>query len=410
MILLQPDKIPTEWLASPSKSHLQRELLLSLCANHTSTLEGNFTHVPEDVQHALGVIKSLGCAVIASSRQWQIFPPTTRKKVPRAVLNVGESGFLFRSILSIGFLFAEELELHAKGSLVSRHLPTLSKDLQALGVTCLTPRNQWPMILSKKEPWSSSLVLNASGTSQVASGVLMMMAASEEIRQLSLVELVSRPYLDFTLNCLKHRGVTISRDLDLITIDSTGYSGGTVKIQGDWSGAANWLCIGAMTGGVVVQGLALYSSQADERILEVLNQYGAEIHTESEQITVQKNANRSFEVDITDSPDLFPVLSVLAASAQGVSRIIGTKRLSSKESNRLVATQALLNALGVINRTGENELYVTGGMNYRGAVIDSFRDHRIILATMVAVKGLNIPVAISSTEEVSKSIKGLNFL
>ena len=165
-----------------------------------------------------------------------------------------------------------------------------------------------------------------------------------------------------------------------------------------------------MTGGVVVQGLALYSSQADERILEVLNQYGAEIHTESEQITVQKNANRSFEVDITDSPDLFPVLSVLAASAQGVSRIIGTKRLSSKESNRLVATQALLNALGVINRTGENELYVTGGMNYRGAVIDSFRDHRIILATMVAVKGLNIPVAISSTEEVSKSIKGLNFL
>jgi len=49
-------------------------------------------------------------------------------------------------------------------------------------------------------------------------------------------------------------------------------------------------------------------------------------------------------------------------------------------------------------------------MNYRGAVIDSFRDHRIILATMVAAKGLNIPVAISSTEEVSKSIKGLNFL
>ena len=409
MVQIHPDKIPIELVAPISKSHLQRELLISLCANEPTVLEGNFSNVPDDALHALGVIKALGCKVVETSYHWQIIPPINRLKAQRVVLKVGESGFLFRSLLSIGFLFAEELELHAEGSLLTRKLPTLAEDLKALGANCLSAPNQWPMILSKKDCWSHTLVLNASGTSQVASGVLMMMGASKDVNQLILLDLVSRPYLDFTLRCLENRGLKVLRNLDQFTIESVGYLGGRLKIQGDWSGAANWLCLGAMSGRAVVHGLALNSSQADERVLEVLQMYGAKIYLENGSITVEKKSNQPFEVDLTDSPDLFPLLSVLAASATGESRLVGISRLASKESNRLTSTEHVLNALGVVHQTEGNSLRISGGMNYLGATIDSFRDHRIILATMVAAKFLNVPIALSSSKEVSKSIKGLNF-
>jgi len=409
MVLINPSKLGQDFVAPVAKSHLQRELLLSLCSSQESILVGNFAQIPDDVLHALGVIETLGCTVDRSDWEWKITPPKLKQQFERIELHVGESGFLLRSILSIGFVFSEELTLHASGTLLNRNLTSLQKDLEVLGIVQLSTSGTWPLVLRKEVDFSEKVSLDASNTSQIASGVLMAMAASQGNFALYLENPVSKPYLEFTLHCLRNRGVEASLSENICTLNSAGIRGGNVHIQGDWSGAANLLCMGAMSGQVSVKGLLLNSLQADELVLGVLRNFGASVEIDSDGIKVAHKEQNRFQVDLTDAPDLFPVLSVLAASANGESRLEGIHRLATKESDRLASTRALLDVLGVAHRTEENSLMIYGGMKYQGDIINSFKDHRIILAAVVASKYLNESLRINSVQGITKSFKGLDF-
>jgi 3-phosphoshikimate 1-carboxyvinyltransferase len=396
-------------VAPIAKSHLQRELLLAACSNEESVLVGNLTQIPDDALHALVLIESLGCTVDRSDNQWKITPPRSMQKFKRIELHVGESGFLLRSIISVGFLFSEELILHASGTLLDRNLQGLARDFMDLGIHQISSEGAWPLVLRKDRDFSVNTTLDVSMTSQTASGALIAMAAAKGKYEVFLENPVSKPYLEFTLQCLRSRGVEALLKENVCTMNSTGIQGGTVQVQGDWSGAANLLCMGAMSGQVSVKGLLLNSLQADELVLDVLRNYGAAVEIDSEGINVANKEQNPFQVDLTDAPDLFPVLSVLAASANGDSRLVGTHRLASKESDRLASTRALLDVLGVVHRTEGNGLIIHGGMQYQGDIINSFKDHRIILAAVVASKYLNESLWINSVQEITKSFKGLDF-
>jgi 3-phosphoshikimate 1-carboxyvinyltransferase len=409
MVHIKPSKIGQEWLAPISKSHLQRELLLALCSKEASLFVGNLSHIPDDALHALVLIESLGCTVDRSDNQWKITPPRSMEKFKRIELHVGESGFLLRSIISVGFLFSEELILHASGTLLDRNLQGLARDFMDLGIHQISSEGAWPLVLRKDRDFSVNTTLDASMTSQTASGALIAMAAAKGKYEVFLENPVSKPYLEFTLQCLRSRGVEALLKENVCTMNSTGIQGGTVQVQGDWSGAANLLCMGAMSGQVSVKGLLLNSLQADELVLDVIQKYGATVEIDSDGIKVVQRERKGFHVDLTDAPDLFPVLSVLAASANGESRLVGTHRLASKESDRLASTRALLDVLGVVHRTEGNGLVIHGGMQYQGDIINSFKDHRIILAAVVASKYLKEPLRINSVQEITKSFKGLDF-
>ncbi|MBM3165313.1 MAG: hypothetical protein FJZ80_07625 [Bacteroidetes bacterium] len=409
MVQIRPNRLLQVYPAPVSKSQLQRELLLALCSNGESILRGNLVQIPEDVFKALEVIETLGCIVARSDNQWKILPPKNKQKFDRIKLQVGESGFLLRSIVSIGFLFADELILQASGTLLNRKLESLQDDLKALGIGQISLKGAWPLVLRKEVAFSEQLTLDASSTSQTASGLIMAMAAQEGRYEVFLENPVSNPYLEFTLQCLRNRGVEASMTENLCTINSSGIRGAKVHVQGDWSGAANLLCMGAMSGQVSVKGLLLNSLQADELVLDVLRKYGATVEIDSEGIKVAHKEQNRFQVDLTDAPDLFPVLAVLAASANGESRLEGIHRLATKESDRLTSTMALLNLLGVEHWIEDRALIIQGGMHYQGGIIDSFKDHRIILAAVVASKFLNEPLWINSVKEVTKSFKGLDF-
>ncbi len=409
MVLINPNKLVQDFVAPVAKSHLQRELLLAACSSEESVLVGNLAQIPDDAQHAQRVIETLGCTVDRSDWQWIITPPKMKEKFERIELHLGESGFLLRSIISVGFLFSEELILHASGTLLDRNLQGLARDFMALGIHQISSEGAWPLVLRKDRDFSVNTTLDASMTSQTASGALIAMASAKGKYEVFLENPVSKPYLEFTLQCLRNRGVEASLSENICTLNSAGIRGGNVHIQGDWSGAANLLCMGAMSGRVRVKGLFLNSLQADELVLDVLRNYGASVQMEPDGINVAKMEQKNFQVNLTDAPDLFPVLSVLAASANGESRLEGIHRLASKESDRLASTRALLDVLGVVHRTEGNGLIIHGGMQYQGDIINSFKDHRIILAAVVASKYLKEPLRINSVQEITKSFKGLDF-
>ena len=92
MVLINPSKLGQDFVAPVAKSHLQRELLLSLCSSQESLLVGNFAQIPDDVLHALGVIETLGCTVDRSDWEWKITPPKLKQQFERIELHVEDNG------------------------------------------------------------------------------------------------------------------------------------------------------------------------------------------------------------------------------------------------------------------------------------------------------------------------------
>jgi len=398
VIQLPKISFPTVMDAPVSKSHLQRELLLSLLADSPSKLFGDFNLLSADVQSAIRCISVFGAQVKVSSNQIEIIPPNKVSIKEKLEINVGESGFLIRHLVSIGFLFARKLIIHADGTLLNRKLHFNLELFTQLGVVQLSQVNEWPLILEQNRPIQQEIELDASKTSQIASGVLIRLVCAQELRRLCLINLVSLPYFEMTLAQLYNRGIYLNFNNRCIPMNrNESIKGSSISIQGDWSGAANLLCIGAITGSMNVCGLQVNSNQADEQIMEVLKAYGADICIEGDTISV----------DVTHSPDLFPLLCVLASSAAGISTINGTERLSSKESDRLHASIAMLEALGVEYNLAVNEISIKGGIKNKMVHLETFNDHRMVLAALVIASIDDMYVSISELTSLNKSFPQL---
>jgi 3-phosphoshikimate 1-carboxyvinyltransferase len=111
----------------------------------------------------------------------------------------------------------------------------------------------------------------------------------------------------------------------------------------------------------------------------------------------------SFQYDATHSPDLFPILAILAACAEGESKITGIRRLIHKESNRATSITDMLQHFGVNCKTEEDTLVINGQRALRAATIDSHNDHRIAMAAAIGALNADGPVTITNAHAVSKS-------
>jgi 3-phosphoshikimate 1-carboxyvinyltransferase len=390
--------------APVSKSHMQREILLSLLADEKSTLTGNFTSLPSDVMDALDAIQKLGASWVLNENTLQISPPKERKLLTHLELHVGESGFLFRSLLPLGYLFAKRITFHARGTLQKRTTESLVPSLVQFGCTLLSEPNAWPFVLQYPNTIGEKCVVDASQTSQMASGFLMLAATLPSNLAIELMNPTSKPYLELTMEGLANRGVKALRNEEHYVFEADGKPlGKSVEIQGDWSGAANVLVAAAIRGDLQMKGLSLGSRQADEHILEVLKSYGAELLLANDSIGVRAKNHFCFQVNVTNCPDLFPLVCVLAASADGQSEISGIHRLYNKESNRFLSSCALLNILGVAHEVSGDAMRITGGVKYGGGEVASFDDHRIVFATYVARMLTDVPIGIDDIHSIKKS-------
>ena len=196
-----------------------------------------------------------------------------------------------------------------------------------------------------------------------------------------------------------------------------------IDLEGDWSAAANFLVAGAVFGKVEVEGLDTSSLQADLSIMDILMDAGAslsQVDGQKGNIVVQRAPLRSFNVDASNCPDLFPMISVLAAFCQGTSRIAGLGRLANKESDRASAILNMLTRMGVEARRDGDELIIKGytlvqrllGQSsgeqiqprlLRGGNYTSHHDHRMVMALKVASLGADSPIIIDDEACVEKS-------
>ena len=447
-----------------SKSFAQRAIIAAALADGVSHLKG---YTPcGDSEAALQVARNLGAEVEVDGRNITIKGISAKADsltqlhgadgTPSAdaagnpALHVGESGLLTRMMIPVmAQLCPGKVSFTGEKTLLGRPLTgakeimeafeaeiasvdasgdgTVGGDADNSAVVRVPLTVKGPLKAGRSE-------ISGKHGSQLVSGLLMALPFAEKNSSLIVHEPKSIPYIFITLEVLKKFGLKIGNEMlggrDFLESNGDwslctemvfkvkggqGYKAADIDLEGDWSAAANFLVAGALFGKVEVAGLDTTSLQADLSIMDILMDAGAslsQLDGDKGNITVQRAPLRSFSVDASNCPDLFPIISVLAAFCQGTSRLAGVGRLANKESDRAKAILEMLSQMGVAARVEGDEMVIEGhclaqrilsGGMLKGGSYTSHHDHRMVMALKVAALGADSPIVIDDEKCVAKS-------
>ena len=459
-----------------SKSFAQRAIVAAALAQGTSHLTG---YSPcGDNESALAAARKLGARVKVDGSTLEITGIAAFQNcLTINDIHVGESGFLTRMLIPVLAVIADgPVYVGGEKTLLGRPLAGAHDIMASFGVR-LIPEISPRASLGRNDKEGASLgdtVISSeveksnrrksdcyipltvrgplvpgradvSGKegSQLISGLLAALPLAGNRSTVYVHDPRSIPYMFITVDVLRKFGIEIGSEMEgdedfLQTQDWTLCTGLTFKmrgrqvyhaadfrIEGDWSGAANFLVAGAIFGDVEVEGLDTQSLQADISIMDILMDAGASMsQLEGETPTtgtlhVTRAPLCAFETDLNNCPDLFPIVAVLAAFCPGVSRIRGVERLRHKETDRAAAIEEMLSQMGVPVQIDEDEMTVEGmglpqrlltGNLLKGGQYTSHGDHRMVMALRVASLGADSPVEIDDTACVAKSFPGFDNL
>ena len=450
--------IDSEPLSMPvSKSFAQRAIIAAALAEGTSHLRG---YTPcGDNEAALQVARNLGAEVNVNGNEVTISGISARfggLNLPE--LHVGESGLLTRMLIPLmAQLSPDPVSFTGEKTLLGRPLTGAKEIMEAFEATVIPSEAEESVVrvpLTVKGPLKAGRAeISGKHGSQLISGLLMALPFAEKNSSLIVHEPKSIPYMFITLEVLKKFGIKIGNDMlggpDFLASDGDWslctemvfkvkggqkYKAADIDLEGDWSAAANFLVAGAIFGKSELQGLDTTSLQADLSIMDILMDAGAslsQLDGDRGNITVQRAPLKAFRVDASNCPDLFPIISVLAAFCQGTSRLAGVGRLANKESDRAKAILEMLTQMGVQACVEGDEMVIEGHslaqrlLNssvissevekslpalLKGGRYTSHHDHRMVMALKVASLGADGPISIDDEECVAKSFPQFHYI
>lgn len=389
--------------APASKSDFQRACAAALLHCGKTTIYNPGTS--DDDRAALQLAVDLGLRILSESKDQLVVESTGTIQPRKSEVFCGESGLATRLFIPIAALSEKEISFTGSGSLLHRPMQFFYETLPQLGVTVTGNGNTLP--LSVKGPLRlCSITVDGSVSSQFLSGLLFAFSAAvQEPVFLKIQNAVSQPYLDMTLATLRMFGKNVSSHQEVYQIEPVNFPEKEIKytVAGDWSSASVWLAAAALGADISVSELVPKSFQADEALLEILTQTGINIFWEEGKLHIEGTAKQGFSCDLTHTPDLFPVLAVLAFSVPGESRISGLHRLRHKESNRLQSVIEMLRQGWISFSVLGDEIRIPGGQTFFSGIVSSFNDHRIVMAATLAAIRADGPVHITGAEAVKKS-------
>ncbi len=384
--------------AIPSKSDAHRLLIAAaLCDKPTHIALPSRSR---DIDATADCLRALGADIQDEPGGVVIAPIITRGEAIQ--LDCGESGTTLRLLLPVAAVLCKTAHVIGKGRLPERPLAELIRCLSAHGVQF--SHDRLPLTLSG-ELCSGEYSIPGDVSSQYISGLLLalpLLAGDSSIRLTSPLE--SAGYVDMTLSALSRFGVIAQTEPDgfFVPGNQTYGSPGSVQAEGDWSNAAFFLAAGAIGKPMTCTGLTQNSAQPDRAILELLSRFGADVNWQDGALTVSPAPLTGIDIDVSQSPDLVPILAVLGCAAKGKTRLYNARRLRMKESDRLSAVAAMLRAFGAVVEELPEELIITGGA-LSGGTVDCCEDHRIAMAAAVAATIAQGETTLTGAQCVQKS-------
>ncbi|MDE2599818.1 MAG: bifunctional 3-phosphoshikimate 1-carboxyvinyltransferase/cytidylate kinase [Rhodocyclaceae bacterium] len=399
-----------------SKSISNRTLLLAALAEGRTEIHDLLDS--DDTQVMLAALKTLGVQVEPLGRDsYAVSGVGGAFPVKQAELFLGNAGTAFRPLTAALALSGGTYTLDGVARMHERPIGDLVDGLRQIGVHVEYLRNDgFPPL--KLAPSDVSLMapikVRGDVSSQFLTALLMALPLTGKTAQIEVVgELISKPYIEITLNLMARFGVKVERGVENegwshFTIHAGKYtSPGSIHVEGDASSASYFLAAGAIAGGPVrVEGVGSTSIQGDVRFAEALIAIGAEVSYGDNWIECAAPVGRklsAFDADFNHIPDAAMTLAVAALFADGPCTLRNIASWRVKETDRIFAMAKELRKVGAEVDEGADYLKVTPPVAFvPGAAIDTYDDHRMAMCLSLATFG-GVPVRINDPRCVGKT-------
>ena len=377
-----------------SKSISNRTLLLSALATGTTRI---FDLLASDDTHVmLTALQKLGV-------QWEQAGDTQEYvlhgcggilPVHQADLFMGNAGTAIRPLTAALAVIGGDYTLHGVSRMHERPIGDLVDALNEIGarISYTGEPGFPPLHIQRGRIQAQRMQVRGNVSSQFLTALLMaspLMAKDQAVTIDVIGELISKPYIEITLNLMRRFGVAVEREdwqRFIIPAGQRYVSPGAIHVEGDASSASYFLAAGAIAGGPVrVEGVGRGSIQGDVRFVDALEQMGASISLGDNWIEASSNGVlKAIDADFNHIPDAAMTIAVAALYADGPSRLrnIGSWRV--KETDRISAMATELRKLGAKVEEGADYLYIEPPAEIRAAAIDTYDDHRMALCFSLA--------------------------
>lgn len=404
-VTVHPSKVRGTVSAPASKSYSHRALLAASVAKGVSHIKNLLK--ADDIEVTIKALKNLGTSISQENDLTIVQGNGGHFHLPakNVVLDCCDSGTSLRFLTALSSLSDGQVTLDGSSRLRARPIDRLVRALTDMGVDAYcTEGNFAPVQIKGGTLQGGTLLVDGSESSQFISALLLIAPFARKDVTVTVSNLCSAPYVDVTIDVMKSFGVSVIQRGDEFTVKAPqAYQGTDYSVEGDFSSASYFLAAAAVTGSKVkVTDLNPDSIQADVKILSILKQMGCSVRCGRNWVEVTGAPLTALSLEMSDCPDLVPVVSVLAAFAKGTTVISNIGHVRLKESDRIKAVSQELAKMGIACNTNENSLTVIGGKP-QGTKIEVHNDHRIAMSFSVAALGASGKTEIINAQAVSKS-------
>jgi len=399
-VLITPSPLKGTVKVPASKSLLHRAIIAASLANGTSVISN--INYSDDILRTIEAMKSLGVAFTSENDTLTIVG-NDNFELSNNLIDCHESGSTLRFLIPLLSLASEAVTFTGRESLMKRPLH-LYKSIFAKHKSTFKHNKNNVFIEGALRP--GKYVVPGNVSSQFITGLLLTLPLLKRSSKVIITDrFESKPYVDMTIDLLSKFGITITVEDNIYYIKGRqSYVSTDYRVEGDYSQAAFFACMGVLNEEITVTGLNHDSIQGDRAIIAILEGMSANIERIPNGYTFRKSELTATVVDISQCPDIGPVVTAVASIADGTTDIRNAGRLRIKESDRLDAIQTAINELGGFVLSDADTLTIVGKAKLDGdGDIDSFNDHRIVMSVVSIASMCKKPFIIRGADAINKS-------
>ncbi len=388
-----------------SKSYTNRALIMAALTKGPVYLENPL--YCDDTEAMIGCLQILGLKIEKNPDQIIVHSDISCIEDKTHQLFAHDSGTTVRFILALLCIVPGVKTIEGSKRLNERPIKDLVDSLRELGarIEYCNEEGKLPLKISSSALSGHLVHLKSDISSQFCSALLLISPYISKGLTIHFISpLISKPYINMTLHCMKDSGIKVisHEDKSYFIPANQCYQKKQYIIEGDFSSAGYFFAIAVLTKSIVIlENLNPSSAQADRKFLDILAKMGNVINFEENRVCIQGNQVLPINIDMEDCPDQVMTMAVLAAFAKGITKISGVRSLRLKETERVLALKNELKKMRIHTEDTHDTLTIHGGFPY-AAEINTYNDHRIAMS--FAVAGTYLPgIAIHHPEVVNKT-------
>lgn len=411
-VVIQPFPLNGKVKIPPSKSLCHRAIIAAALSQ--GECEVHNVNMSEDILATCGIMEKLGAKIKQIPKGLIIngkgvlelaSNESENNEIVGNKLQCNESGSTLRFLIPIAMQTGEKVVFKGRGKLVERTLNPYYEIFDKQNIKYTTDRGYLPLTIDGSfKP--GIFELRGDVSSQFITGLLyaLPLLNGDSIIKVT-TEMESIGYIDLTLDILSKFRVIIENNnyREFKIKGNQHYEQRNYKVEGDFSQAAFYLAAGVLGGEVQCVNLNMQSLQGDMVIVDIIKNMGGKITLVDGILKASKSDLRSTIIDVSQCPDLLPIVAVLGALSAGTTEIINASRARIKESDRVKAIATELNKIGADVIEREDSLLIHGKPWLKGGVVNSWNDHRIAMAMAIASIRCTEKLTIQDSGAVKKS-------